>query len=193
MVRETWVQSQVASYQRLLKRWFLIPPCLTLSYIRYVSRVKWSNPGKGVAPSPTPQFSSYWKGSLLVALDYARQLYFNRLIGQVVRVFANGPGDLGSITCRVIPMTFKMVHETSPTPRCSSYWKWSLLVTIDYGRQLYLLISYEYLKQCSSQKIISYRKITDSTVSKKKKTKQTKNKNSYTTTQKCKYTINAIP
>ena len=30
----------------------LVPPCLTLSIIR----VKWSNPGKGVAPSP-----SYWK------------------------------------------------------------------------------------------------------------------------------------
>ena len=31
-----------------------MPPCLTLSIIMYVSRVKWSNPGKGVAPSPTP-------------------------------------------------------------------------------------------------------------------------------------------
>ena len=31
--------------------------------------VKWSNSGKGVAPSPIPQCSSYWKGSLLVALD----------------------------------------------------------------------------------------------------------------------------
>ena len=30
---------------RLLK-WYLMPPCLTLSNIRYVSRVKWSNPGK---------------------------------------------------------------------------------------------------------------------------------------------------
>ena len=30
----------------------------------------WSNPGKGVAPSPTPRCSSYLKGSLLVALDY---------------------------------------------------------------------------------------------------------------------------
>ena len=30
IVWETWVQSQVASYQRLLK-WHLIPPCLTLS------------------------------------------------------------------------------------------------------------------------------------------------------------------
>ena len=53
----------------------MIPPSLTLSNIRYVSRVKWSNPGKWVAPSPTPQCSSYWKGSLLVALDYSCQLY----------------------------------------------------------------------------------------------------------------------
>ena len=51
----------------------MIPPCLKLSDIRHVSRVKWSNPGKGVAPSPTPWCSSYWKGSLLVTLDYDRQ------------------------------------------------------------------------------------------------------------------------
>ena len=75
MVQETWVQSQVASYRRLLK-WYLIPPCLTLSNIRYVSRGEWSKPAKGVAPSPTPRYSSYWKGSLLVALDNGRQLYF---------------------------------------------------------------------------------------------------------------------
>ena len=50
-------------------------PCLTLSIIRYASRVKWSNPGKGVASSPTPQCSSFWKGSLQVALDYSHQLY----------------------------------------------------------------------------------------------------------------------
>ena len=55
-------------------KWYLIPPCLTLSYTRYVSMVKWSNPGKIVAPSPTPQCSSYWKGSLLAALDYGRQI-----------------------------------------------------------------------------------------------------------------------
>ena len=51
MARETGIQSQVESYQRL-KKWYFIPPCLTLSNIRYISRVKWSNPGKGVAPSP---------------------------------------------------------------------------------------------------------------------------------------------
>ena len=75
MVRETWVQSYVASYQRH-KRWYLIPPCLTLSSIRYVSRVKWSNPGKGVALSPTLPCSSYRKGSLWVPLDSSNQLYF---------------------------------------------------------------------------------------------------------------------
>ena len=42
MIREIWVQSQVASYQRLLK-WYLILPSLTLSNIRYVSRLKWSS------------------------------------------------------------------------------------------------------------------------------------------------------
>ena len=86
-------------------------------------------------------------------------------IGLAVRVFANGPGDLGSIPVRVIPKTQKMVLDASllntqhykvrikgkvkqsregvapsPTPWCSSYRKGSLRVTLDYGRQLYLLI-----------------------------------------------------
>ena len=60
------------------------------------------------------------------------------------RVFANGPGDRGSIPCRVLPKTQKMVLDgtllktqysrvkwsnpgngvvPSPTPRCGSYWK----------------------------------------------------------------------
>ena len=53
----------------------MIAPCIKLSNIRYVSRVKWSNPGKGVSPSSTPRCSSYWKESLLAALDYGRHLY----------------------------------------------------------------------------------------------------------------------
>ena len=84
--------------------------------------------------------------------------HLNRLIGLV---FANGPGDLGdlgSIPGRVIPKTLKMVHDTSllktqqykvrikgkwsnsgkgvtpsPTPRCSSFWKGSVLVALEYG------------------------------------------------------------
>ena len=74
MARETWVQSLVESYQRL-KKWYLMPPCLTLSIIRYRSRVKWGNSEKGVAPFPTPWCSSYRKGSLRVTLDNSRQLY----------------------------------------------------------------------------------------------------------------------
>ena len=58
------------------QKWYLMPPCLTLSIIRYGSRAKWVNPGKGVAPSLTPWCSSYRKGSLRVTLDYGRQLYF---------------------------------------------------------------------------------------------------------------------
>ena len=33
--------------------------------------------------------------------------------GPAVRVFANGPGDLGSIPGRVIPKTLKMVLDTT--------------------------------------------------------------------------------
>ena len=36
----------------------------------------------------------------------------NRLNGLVGRVFANGPGDLGSIPGRVIPKTLNMVPDT---------------------------------------------------------------------------------
>ena len=37
----------------------------------------------------------------------------NRLIGPVVRVFANDPGDQGSISGRVIQKTLKMLLDTS--------------------------------------------------------------------------------
>ena len=70
-----WVQSQVESYQRL-KKWYLMPPCLTPSIIRYRSWLKWGNPEKGVAPSLTLWCSSYLKGSLQVILYSGRQLYW---------------------------------------------------------------------------------------------------------------------
>ena len=34
---------------------------LSTQHLRYGSRIKWSNPGKRVAPFPTPRWSSYWK------------------------------------------------------------------------------------------------------------------------------------
>ena len=63
-----------------LKKWYLIPPCLTLSNIRWESRVKLSNLGKGVVPSPTPRCSSYQKGGLWVTLDKGHQLYFTYVV-----------------------------------------------------------------------------------------------------------------
>ena len=58
------------------------------------------------------------------------------------RVFANGPGDRGSIKGKV-----QQSQEWSrpfPTPRCSGYWKGSLWVALDKGRQLYFLTMKDY-------------------------------------------------
>ena len=68
MVWETRVQSPVESYQRL-KKWHLVRLCLTLTIIKYGSRVKWNNPVNGVPTSTTPRCGSYWKESLRVTLD----------------------------------------------------------------------------------------------------------------------------
>ena len=56
-------------------------------------------------------------------ITYMYMLYFNNIIkdrcdnrsdiGMMVRVFAYGPGDLGSIPGRVIPKTLKMVLDVS--------------------------------------------------------------------------------
>ena len=40
-------------------------------------------------------------------------MVFTQVYGQVNRVFANGPGDMGSIPGRVIPKTLKMVLDAS--------------------------------------------------------------------------------
>ena len=58
------------------------------------------------SPLLLPFLLSYWR-SVKYALRYLR------LIGLVVRVFTDGPGDLGSIPGHVIPKTFKMVLDTS--------------------------------------------------------------------------------
>ena len=90
-------------------------------------------------------------------------------------MFANGPGDLGSIPGRVILKTQKMVLDASllstqhykvrikgkveqsregvvPSPIhwCSSYRKGSLRVTLDYGRQLYFYLYWETANCCLS-------------------------------------------
>ena len=95
----------------------------------------------------------------IIITSYFLTFIFSDVIGMKVRVFANGPGQLGSIPGRVRPKTQKMVLDVlthsilrygwrvklsnprkgvahSSTPWCSSYWKGSLRVTLDYGRQL---------------------------------------------------------
>ena len=130
MTRKTGVQSQVASYQRL-KKWYLMLPCLILSIIRYVSKVKWSNPGKEVASSPTPRCRSYWKGNFRVPLYYGHQLYFNNHWEYNV----NNPGnyDVGgdrqilSLHYNKISSSFsKCVEQNLPTCRENQYSKFLL-------------------------------------------------------------------
>ena len=75
-----WVCVCVCVCRVLPKKLYLIPPSLTLRNIRYISRVKWSNPGKGVASPPPPLCISIGKGSLLVTLDYGHQLYLLYII-----------------------------------------------------------------------------------------------------------------
>ena len=97
------------------------------------------------------------------------------------RIFANCPGDRGSISGWVKPKTQKMVLDASLlntqnykvrvkgkqsnsgkgimpslTYRCSSYWKMSLRVALDNGRQLtYSLLEIIYVR---TNKLLSNRK-----------------------------------
>ena len=50
---------------------------------------------------------------IIIIIIYFYTCYNNRDIGPAVRVFANGPGDLGSIPGRVIPKTLKMELDTT--------------------------------------------------------------------------------
>ena len=51
------------SHTKESKKWYLMPPYLTLSIIKYGSRVKWVNPGKGVVPSCTLGVVAIEKGA----------------------------------------------------------------------------------------------------------------------------------
>ena len=82
-----------------LRIWYLLPHCLTLSIIRYGSRVKWSNPGKGVVPSRTPRCSSYWVEPsghprlrsqtlhLLIKFSYSKNIWSVYLFRIIVKIY----------------------------------------------------------------------------------------------------------
>ena len=57
------------------KKWHLMPPCLTLSFIRYVSRVKWSNLEEAVALSSTPRCSSTYDLIYLWIFSFTDHMY----------------------------------------------------------------------------------------------------------------------
>ena len=129
MARETGVQSQVDSYQRLKNG--TCPPCFTRSIIRYVSRVKWSNPGKGVAPFPTHWYSSYRKGSLRVTLDYSRHLYFMKKYFSI-KTFSSKIGTqleiILSISLKFTLDFFRSWHTSTHLPPLShSFWLTNVL------------------------------------------------------------------
>ena len=95
-------------------------------------------------------------------------------IGLMIWVFANGPGEQGSIPAWVILKTQKMVLDAtlvstqpykvrikgkveqswkrssalSPTPRCSSYWKESLRVTLRSSNFLFLWLFWFLCTEC---------------------------------------------
>ena len=102
-----------------------------------------------------------------VLLQNNKSIYIMSIldIGIMVKVFANGPGDLGSIPDQIIPKTQKMVldsfllntqhykvrikgkveqsrERSSTLPWCSSYRKGNHRVTLDCSCQLYLLTWY---------------------------------------------------
>ena len=54
----------------------LLPPFLTLSDIKYISRVKWRNTGKGVAPSLHFSVVAIEKGAFWSPSTKGRQIYF---------------------------------------------------------------------------------------------------------------------
>ena len=102
MVQETWVLSQVASYQSLK----MVLDTSLLNTQHYKVRIK----------SKVEQS----RESIYIYILY---IYIHWLIGQVSRVFANGPGDLGSIPGCVIPKTLKMVLDTSLLKSCTQHYK----------------------------------------------------------------------
>ena len=72
-----------------------MPPCLTLSIIRWGFRIKRGNPGNGVAPSPhlgvvTIEKGTFGSPSTKVA-DFTFLLTY---IVEMFRAYNNGPGGI---------------------------------------------------------------------------------------------------
>ena len=94
---------------------------LTLSIIRWGSRVKWSNPGNGVAPSPTPLCSSYWKGSPTTkVVNFTYYHYKVTLIARISLTFSLYP----SLSYTSLSRSSKL-HPVSAKRWCKPFWFFS--------------------------------------------------------------------
>ena len=94
MVRETWVQSQVESYQRL-KKWYLMPPCLALSTISTQSILMASHENrlsgrKTPTPSHTQTFQIKWEVNSRV-VEQSWEWSNNFTYTLVLMLLKNGP------------------------------------------------------------------------------------------------------
>ena len=54
-----------------------------------------------------------WRGNKIILKKYVNINMIDQAIGLMSRVFANGPGDQGSIPGQVIPKTQKMVLDAT--------------------------------------------------------------------------------
>ena len=101
----------------------MIPPCLTLSNIRYVSRIKWSNPGKGVVPSPTYWCSSYWKGAFWSPSTTVTNFtyLFTKLSCSSRSKVLGTQKYLHTHTHMYIKVAFSLLNMFDPPPTSSSY------------------------------------------------------------------------
>ena len=68
-----------------------------LNSFRTWIKSKWSNPGKGVAPSPTPRCGSYCKVSLWTTLDYCWPTY----------IYDNVQGMLENLLTKILSMIWQ--------------------------------------------------------------------------------------
>ena len=84
---------------------------------------KWSNPGKGVPSSATPQCSKYRKGTFRLTSTTVTNITFMCVCVYIyiyiyiymysTQLYPVGKGDWGLIPGQVIPKTQKMVLDTS--------------------------------------------------------------------------------
>ena len=131
-----------------------------------MSRVNRSNPGKGVAPSATPRCSSYWKGSLQVALDNGRHSYFYFYVYTYTHKHIHTHTQICIHTCTHL-------HTQSDSPFLSLSLSLSLFHTRTRMRARALTQIYVCVCVCAYQSI----DVWDLSGSEKKKRKKKKKKN----------------